>query len=200
MVHRATGSLHSSHVYCNTETHPQPLPPHLCIATPIQSLVVHQSNSTHQLAPIEARVHSELRLPLRPSLPVCISNSLDYRLSEKQPCLKSSLSSHNKLPEPHCSYVLQQMCRILLPPPQTRIINCLLMLTHNWMRSRDSYFLLRQQHRRTSNAFPAISTTYTTEYKKGIHNMNDDLLALRKGLVSLSCAPSCHHLKALQYR
>ena len=53
----------------------------------------------------------------------------------------------------------------------------------------------RQQHRRTSNAFTVTLTTYTTEDENEILHTNDDLLASTKGLVSLSCAPSCYDLK-----
>ena len=52
----------------------------------------------------------------------------------------------------------------------------------------------------TSNTSTVISTTYTTEDENGIQHTNDDSLASRQGLVSLSCAPSCHNPNALKYR
>ena len=199
-VHTAHGSLRSSQVYWNTETHLRPLPPHPWIAIQTQLSVVHLFRSAHQLAPIKARVLSELRPPRRPSLPACNNNSLDYRLRRKQPSLKSSVYSHNKLPVPHSSNAQQQMCRTLPPPPPTRTANELLTSIHDSMRSRLSYLVLRPQHKTISNVFIATSTTYITEDENGIRNTNDDLLASRNGLVSSSCAPSCHHRNVRRYR
>ena len=143
---------------------------------------------------MQATVRNGLRLPPNRSQQVCSNNSRDCRLKSQQLSLKSSAHRVNSPLLQHPCNEVQQMCRIQLPPPPTRIINCLRMLTRNSMRSSTSYLVLRQQHGKTLNAVSVISTTYPTERENGIQHTNDDLLALRKGLVSLSCAPSCHNL------
>ena len=72
---------------------------------------------------LEHTVLSELRPLLRPSQPACKNNLLDYRLTRKQPLLKSIVSSHNKLPVPHSCNAHQQMCRTRPPLPPTRTAN-----------------------------------------------------------------------------
>ena len=144
----------------------------------------------------KASVLCELIALLRQA-PVAYNNKLlDYRLKSLRPSLKSSVYSHDKLPALHSSNVLQQMCRILLPPPPNRITHWLRMLTDNSLRSRHSYLSRRLPHRRTSNTFSVTSTTYMTLNENGIPHMNDDCVVSRTGLVSLSCAPSCHNLNA----
>ena len=199
LVPRAYGSLHSPQVDWNTETYLRPLPSYLQTATLIHLVVAHLFSSVYQQEPLNTRVLSELRPPLRLLLPVCNNNSLDYRLQRKQPSLKSSVYDHN-LPAPHSANVLQQMCRILQPLPPTRITNWLRILTRNSIGSRPLYSVQRQQHRRTSDVCTAISTTYTTEDEHGIPHINNDSLVLSKGLDCSSCAPSSCSLIVIMHR
>ena len=66
------------------------------------------------------------------------------------------------------------------------------------MKVRLSYLVLRPQHRKTCNVFIATSTTYIIEDENGKQHMNNHSPALRKGMVTLSCAPSCHNPQRTQ--
>ena len=200
LVHKVHGSPHCSQVYSNTVTHVRPLPQHPRTVTLKQLSVVPLFSSAHQQPHRKAGALKGLRLASHRSQQAWSNNSLDYRLKRKQHSLKSSVSKVISPLVHHCSNAQQQMCRTLPPSQPTRTANKLLVSIHNSMRSRVSYLVLRQHHRSTSNAFTVILTTYTTEYKNGIQYANDDLLASRKGLVSLSCVHSWHDLNVLRYK
>ena len=152
LVHNVHGRPYSSQVHSNIETQLRLLPPHPPTVTLTKLSVVPLFSSAHQQPHINARAINRLRLPRHRSQQPCSNNPLDYRLERKQPSLMSSAYRVNELPVPHSSNVRQQMCRILPPPPPTRIINWLLILTRNWMISRPSCLVLRQQQMRTYNA------------------------------------------------
>ena len=122
-VHRARGSLRSSQLYRNTETHLRPLPPHSRIATQIQLSVVPLLSYAHQQPHIKARALNGLRPPPHQSQQACSNNSLDYTLKRKQHLLNSGASRANSPLAYHSSNAQQQICRTLPARPPIRTVN-----------------------------------------------------------------------------